>query len=169
MNQEKGLTCADVMVPPDSQLRIDPDESIATAFRLIRDKRVRFLPAVHADGRYAGVFSAPTLLRLILPRAATIGLTSEGRLPLDHLGFMSLSRSDFTEQLERLKDEKVADNLSNPANIPVAAPSTPIMEGIFLIHKFKRHLMLVEPESGRFVGSVSPNSLLDNVLGQDSA
>lgn len=170
MNREKGLTCADVMVPPDMQKTIHPDESIATAFRMIKDSRIRFLPAVREDGTYVGVFSAPTLLRLILPKAATIGMSSESsRLNLDHLSFMSLSRTDFAEQLDHLRTEKVADNLSNPANIPVAAPNTPIMEGIFMIHKFKRHLMLVEPGSKRFVGTVSPNSLLDSVLGQDPA
>lgn len=170
MNREKGLTCADVMVSPEMQNRVDPEESVATAFRMIKNHRIRFLPAVRPDGTYVGVFSAPTLLKLILPQAATIGLHStSSRLNLEHLSFMSLSRADFTEQLERLKTEKIADNLSNPANIPVAAPDTPVMEGIFLIHKYKRHLMLVEPETRRFVGSVSPNSLLDSVLGDDSA
>ena len=170
MNREKGLTCADVMVPPEMQKTIHPDESIATAFRMIKDSRMRFLPAVREDGTYVGVFSAPTLLKLILPKAATIGMMPQAsRLKLNHLGFMNLSHSDFAEQLERLRSEKVSDNLSNPANIPVATPETAIMEGIFLIHKFKRHLMLVEPETKRFAGSVSPNSLLDSVLGQDLA
>ncbi len=38
------------------------------------------------------------------------------------------------------------------------------MEGIFLLYKYKRHLILVEPETNRFIGTVSANSLLDHVL-----
>ena len=38
------------------------------------------------------------------------------------------------------------------------------MEGIFLIHQYKRHVILVEPQTNRFVGTLSANSLLDHVL-----
>ena len=31
------------------------------------------------------------------------------------------------------------------------------MEGIFLYYKFKRHVVIVEPKTGRFVGTVSSN------------
>ncbi|MCV6596759.1 MAG: CBS domain-containing protein [Mangrovicoccus sp.] len=161
-----GLTCSDVMLPPEHQQTIGPDDSIATAFNVIKKSRARFLPVVDENGVYLGVFTSPTLLKLILPKAATIGMGSEStRVALDNLGFMSLSKSDFDDQLEHLKLEKVSDNMSNPANIPVAAPDTPIMEGIFLIYKFKRHVILVDPKTKRFVGTVSPNSLLDHVLG----
>lgn len=160
-----GLTCLDVMVPTERQRTIHPDESVATAFNLIKNSRARFLPVVDENGKYVGVFTAPTLLKLILPRAATIGMGAEAtRVPMGSLGFMNLSKSDFDAQIELLKDEKVSDNLSNPANIPVTAPDTPVMEGIFLVYKFKRHVILVEPETNRFVGTVSANSLLDHVL-----
>ncbi|PIE36458.1 MAG: hypothetical protein CSA54_04355 [Gammaproteobacteria bacterium] len=154
------------MVDPEHQLRIHRDENIATAFSIIREKRSRFLPVINDDGSYVGVFSAPTLLKLILPRAVTIDMVRDNsRLHLSHLQFMRLTRADFHAQLDHLKNEKVSDHLSNPDNIPVAAPDTPVMEGIFMIYKFKRHLMLVDPDNQQFVGSVSPNSLLANVLG----
>lgn len=160
-----GLTCFDVMVPPEQQHTILPDESVAKAFQIIKSSRARFLPVVERDGTYVGVFTAPTLLKLILPKAATIGMSSEtARVPIEHLGFMSLTKADFDAQLERLRHEKVSDNLSNPANIPVTAPDTPVMEGIFLVWKYKRHVILVEPRTNRFVGTVSANSLLDHIL-----
>ena len=160
-----GLTCYDVMVPPEVQKTILPDESVATAFNIIRRSRARFLPVVDSDGTYVGVFTAPTLLKLILPKAATIGLNDDAsRVAIDSLSFMNLTRDDFEQQLDRLKTEKVRDNMSRPSNIPVAAPDTPVMEGIFLIYKYKRHVILVEPETNRFVGTVSANSLLDRAL-----
>ncbi|RBW62697.1 hypothetical protein DS906_01495 [Ruegeria sp. A3M17] len=160
-----GLTCYDVMVPQEVQKTILPDESIATAFNIIRGSRARFLPVVAEDGTYVGVFTAPTLLKLILPKAATIGLNDDAsRVAIDSLSFMNLTREDFEQQMERLKTEKVRDNMSRSSNIPVAAPDTPVMEGIFLIYKYKRHVILVEPETNRFVGTVSANSLLDRAL-----
>jgi len=162
-----GLTCADVMVDREIQQTIHPDESVATAFNIIKRSRARFLPVVDENGIYVGVFTAPTLMKLILPRAATIGLGPElSRAQIHSLSFMSLSREDFDAQLERLKGEKVSDYLSDPANIPVIAPDTAVMEGIFLIFKYKRHVILVEPGTKRFVGTVSPNSVLDHVLGE---
>lgn len=160
-----GLTCQDVMVPSDEQITIGPEESVATAFQLIKKNRARFLPVVDADGKYLGVFTAPTLLKLFLPKAAIIGLNdSTSRVAMGHLSFMNLDKEDFDNQLEALKYEKVVNNMSNPDNIPVAAPDTPIMEGIFLYYKFKRHVVIVEPKTGRFVGTVSSNSLLDRAL-----
>lgn len=160
-----GLTCADVMVSPDLQKTIHPDASVADALELLKKHRARFIPVVDDAGKYCGVFSAPTMLKLLLPKAATIGLNTDSmRVSMDHLGFMNLDRQHFSEQVKNLKAEKVSENMSNPSNIPVTAPNTPIMEGIFLAYKFKRHVMLVEPSSKRFVGTVSANSLLDKVL-----
>jgi len=159
------LTCQDVMVSPDRQITVTPDTSVRGAFQLFRKHRARFLPVVDEKGIYHGVFTAPTLLKLLLPRAATIGMNSEAtRVPINSLGFMSLTTEDFNEQLETLKDETVRDNMSSPVNIPVTAPHTPIMEGIFLYYKYKRHVVLVDPDTGRFVGTVSSNSLLEKAL-----
>lgn len=166
-----GLTCFDVMVPPEKQNTILPDESVATAFNVIKRSRARFLPVVDEAGRYLGVFTAPTLLKLFLPKAALLSPVGDlgkknrnKRGHLRNLSFMNLSEADFNEQLETLKHEKVSNNMSDPANIPVAAPDTPIMEGIFLIYQYKRHVILVDPETERFVGTVSANSLFDHVL-----
>lgn len=165
-----GLRCYDVMVPPEHQHTIHPDESVATAFAIIRQSKARFLPVIDKDGKYLGVFTAPTLMKLLLPKAATIEMGPEAaRGQLDNLRFMSLSKADFDAQLERLKGEKVSDYLSDPTNIPVAAPDTPVMEGIFLIYKYKRHVILVDPDTGRFVGTVSANSLLGHVFSDSPA
>lgn len=160
-----GLTCRDLMVSPHVQKTVGPEESVATALNIIKASRARFLPVVDGDGKYIGVFTAPTLLKMILPKAATIDLFSESaRMNLENLKFFNLSKEDFNAQIESLKDEKVVDNMSRPENVPVVAPDTPVMEGIFLIYKFKRHLVLVEPDTEKFIGTVSPNSLLDQVL-----
>ncbi len=161
-----GLTCRDVMVPPHIQKTVNPGASVASALLIIKESRARFLPVVADNGQYIGVFSAPTLLRMILPKAITIDLFNDAsRVGLEQLAFMKLSKSDFEAQVAKLKDEMVQDNMSRPENIPVVAPDTPVMEGVLQIYKFKRHLMLVEPDTKQFIGTVSSNSLIDEVLG----
>jgi len=160
-----GLTCADVMVPADRQHKLLPEDSAYTAFKKIRASRATVLPVVKADGTYVGVFTSPTLIKLLLPRAVTIQLGGDHtQRPIEHLGFFNLSRGHFDDRIPQLESEKIIDHLSLPENIPVIAPDTPLMEGMLMIYKHKRHLILVEPGSGRYVGLVSPNSLLDHVL-----
>lgn len=159
-----GLTCFDMMIPPDRQRMIYPDDTVFDAFHVLRESRARFLPVVHGDGTYAGVFTAPTLLSLLLPRAATLGIAAERATNFDNLSFYSMEKEDFDRQIDRLSREIVKDHMSDPSNIPTTAPDTPIMEGILLIYKYKRHLVLVEPKTNKFVGTVSANSLLDALL-----
>ncbi|MEM8553185.1 MAG: CBS domain-containing protein [Pseudomonadota bacterium] len=161
-----SLTCHDVMLPKDRQHLVYPENSVFDAFHIMRESRARFLPVVHKDGTYAGVFTAPTLLRLLLPRAATINLGwDDRRTNLGNLGFMSMEKEDFDAQIDRLHKENITDFMSDPSNIPTTAPNTPVMAGILLIYQYKRHLILVEPDTQKFVGTVSANSLLDRVLG----
>ena len=160
-----GLTCRDVMIPTERQKTIHADDTVAKALEIMRESRARFLPVVDENGGYVGVFTAPTLIKMILPKAALIGMSSESaRVPISSLSFMDLTKEDFQDRISQLNKERVGDNISNAANIPVTAPDTPVMEGIFLIHKFKRHVILVEPDTNRFVGTVSANSLMDHAL-----
>ncbi len=157
-----GLTCRDVMVSRDHQKTIHPDASVADAYAIFKETRIRFLPVVDDAGVYLGVFTSPTLMRMLLPQAVTIGRSESAMAAMPNLGFMSLSQENFEERVATLKNERVVDNMSNPDNIPVAHPDDPILHGIFMIYKFKRHLMLLEPGTNKFVGTVSANSVLDH-------
>lgn len=157
-----GLTCRDVMVPHEHQKTIHPDASVAEAYAIFKETRIRFLPVVKDDGTYLGVFTSPTLMRMLLPQAVTIGRSDSDMSAMQNIGFMSLSQENFEERVASFKDEHVVDNMSNPDNIPVASPEDPILHGIFMIYKFKRHLMLLETGTQKFVGTVSANSVLDH-------
>lgn len=162
---EHNLTCLDAMLPPRRQRRILPEDTVYDAFSVLRESRARFLPVVDKDGTYRGVFTAPTMLRLLLPRAASISVTGHAeKSNFENLGFLTMGKADFDAQIDGLHDETVADHMSDPANIPTTAPNTPLMEAIQLIYRYKRHVILVEPETGRFVGTVSANSIFDRIL-----
>ncbi len=158
-----NLTCKDLMLP--DQVILHPEDTVSKAFHLMRGEGMRFLPVVHDDGSYVGVFTSPTLIRLLLPRAVTINLGGkDAHKGLNDLKFYNMNRESFAEALKEIKDSPVKDHLSDPRNIPVAPPETPIMEGILLLHTYKRHVILVDPANNQFVGVLSINSSLRNIF-----
>lgn len=162
-----SLTCKDLMVEDQSILR--PTDTVSRAFHLMRTQGVRFLPIVAEDGSYMGVFTSPTLVKLLLPRAMTIELSGgkKSNKSLSNLGFYSIDEKTFHQSLAEEKDEPVINHLSPPANIPIVAPDTSAMEGVLLLHKYKRHVILVEPESNHFVGVLSINSVLKKMFDEN--
>ncbi len=163
-----SLTCQDVMIAPEEQILLHPNSPIDRAFKQMRHHGMRYLPVVEKEGTYVGVFTSPTLIKLMLPRAMTIQMG--GRNPnkgLHDLNFLNMDDEDFYTALDSVKDEPVKNYLSNPKNIPVAAPDTPIMEGILLLHKYKRHVILVNPDNNQFVGVLSINSALKQIFDED--
>lgn len=161
-----SLTCKDLMRP--NQVTLSPDDTVITAFKLILEHGMRFLPVVDNTGRYLGVFTSPTLIKLLLPRAMTIELGGkDAHKGLNNLGFFNIGEADFHQSLTDIKDEKVINHLSEKSNIPVVAPDTPIMEGVLLLHQYKRHVILVEPDTDKFVGVLSINAVLQKVFDKE--
>lgn len=159
------LTCKDVMVEDQCILR--PTDTVSKAFRLTRQKGIRFLPVVEEDGTYVGVFTSPTLIKLLLPRAMTIQMSGKDSKSLSNLGFYNVDEETFHHALAEEKDEPVVNHLSDPSNIPLLAPDTSVMEGVLMLHKYKRHVILVKPDSNQFVGVVSINSMLKKMFDED--
>lgn len=159
------LTCKDVMV--ENQCILRPTDTVSTAFRLMRTKGVRFLPVVAEDGTYVGVFTSPTLIKLLLPRAITIQMSGKDSKSLSNLGFYNVDEETFHDSLAEEKDEPVINHLSDPDNIPLVAPDTSVMEGVLLLHKHKRHVILVDPDSNRFIGVLSINSVLKKMFDEN--
>lgn len=157
------LSCRDVML--EQPVLLAPDDSVAKAFNLIREHGMRYLPVVDENGKYLGVFTSATLIRLLLPPSLTIKIggmdTDKG---LKNLGFYHMDREDFMEVSKELKNKKVIDNLSDVKNIPVTSPDTPLMEGILLLHNYKRHVILAEPKTQQFVGVLTIKSVLAHIF-----
>lgn len=157
------LTCRDVML--EQPVLLSPDDTVEKAFKLIRQHGMRYLPVVDDNGKYLGVFTSATLIRLLLPPSMTIKIggmdTDKG---LKNLGFYHMDKADFAEVSTRLKNINVIDNLSDVKNIPVTSPDTSLMEGILLLHNYKRHVILAEPDSHKFVGVLTIKSVLSHIF-----
>ncbi|MBS9778263.1 MAG: CBS domain-containing protein [Gammaproteobacteria bacterium] len=158
-----NLTCKDVM--SSEQVVLHPNDTVSKAFQLMRSKGMRFLPVVDEEGKYLGVFTSPTLIKLLLPRAITIEMGGRGtHKGLNSLNFLNLEEEDFCSSLSEIKTEPVINHLSDPKNIPVTPPETPVIEGVLLLHQYKRHVILVEPVTNEFVGVLTINSVLREIF-----
>ncbi len=164
-----SLTCRDVMISSDLQAVLRPTDTVSTAFQLMRKKGVRFLPVVDNDGKYLGVFTSPTLIKLLLPRALTIEVGGNDDAPqaLSDLKFYHVDKKTFHNSLKEEKDASVMNYLSDADNIPVLSPETSVMEAVLLLHRYKRHVILVEPDTNKFIGVVSINSVLKEIFDED--
>ncbi len=159
-----NLVCKDVM--NQNQLTVRPETTIIDAFNLIRKYKVRYLPVVNEDGTYFGVFTSPTLIRMLLPAAATIELASNqsSAMAVANLNFFEITPEDFADRLQNLADEKIGDHISDKRKIPIVSPKKGIMDGVMLLHKYKRHVILVEPDTRQFVGVLTINSVLGHLF-----
>lgn len=157
------LSCRDVMLK--EPVLLSPDDTVEKAFKLICQHGMRYLPVVDKAGKYVGVFTSATLIKLLLPSSLTIKIggmdTDKG---LKNLGFYHMDKEDFLEMSKELKDKKVMDNLSDIKNIPVTSPDTSVMEGILMLHNYKRHVILAEPETNQFIGVLTINSVLSYIF-----
>ncbi len=76
-------------------------DTIGTAADQIMSHRFRSLPVVDRDGRFLGMIGVGCMLRLVLPKAATV------KKGLNDLRYISSSLEDLRERLDRVIDQPV--------------------------------------------------------------
>lgn len=161
-----SLTCKDLMIPPERQAKLSAQATVRDAFYLMREGGMRFLPVIADNGDYLGVFTSPTFMKLLLPRAITIHLGGhDANKGLNDLNFYKLKDEDFYQGLKAVKDEPVLKHLSNPKDIPTTKANAPIIEGMLLLYRYKRHVILLEGK--KFVGVLSINAVMRHVFADD--
>jgi CBS domain-containing protein len=135
-----------------------PSDTLGKAASLILRHHYRNLPVVDEAGRYLGVVSSNCLLRLVLPRAATM---EEG---LEHLPFVNDTVEDLRERWQEALDHSVRECLDT--SVETVAPDTPLTETLLALYHNRTSLPVVERESGRLVGLVSHWSVGRQVMGE---
>jgi len=134
--------------------------SLAEAVDLLFRHRIKNLPVVDANGIYRGLFGIHTLIRQLLPRAATL---DEGA-GLTDLGFVHDTLDNLRDRLAAHLQEPVlqfADRTLQPV-----APDASIMETLLRLHRQRAVLPVVEPTSGRLLGIVTYWELLAKLSGR---
>jgi CBS domain-containing protein len=140
------MSCATIMTPDPVTLK--ESDSVAAAAAILLDRRFIILPVVDAHGRYKGQFGVFDLLRLMLPKAAT--LAEQDDL---HIGFIADTVEDMRREFASLQGKRVREHVRK--DLPVLRPDTPLMECLRLLYRSRCPLPVVDESTGRVVGVVS--------------
>jgi len=137
-------------------LTVRENDPLSEVVRIALERRIRSLPVLDAVDRYAGVVSLHRILELLLPRSATV---EHG---LADLAFVHDSLADLRAKLASFGQARVADYMDREAT--VISPDTQIVEAALLMFRTRENLPVVEPQSGRLAGLVSPWEILQRIV-----
>jgi CBS domain-containing protein len=152
------VTCQTVML--SEPITVRDTAPLAEAIDLLFRHHIKNLPVVDANGIYRGVFGIHTLVRQLLPRAATL---DEGA-GLTDLGFVHDTLDNLRDRLAGHMQEPVlqfADRTVQPV-----APDASVMETLLRLHRQRAILPVAEPASGRLLGIVTYWGLLAKLTGR---
>jgi CBS domain-containing membrane protein len=146
------VTCQTIMLP--DPITVLESAKLTDAIDLLFRHRIKSLPVVDADGLYRGLFGIHTLVRDLLPRAATLG----GDARLGDLAFVHDSLLNYKGRLtERLGEPVIqfADTTLHPLE-----PEMSLVESLLQLHRYHHNLPVVDPKTGRLLGFVTYWSVL---------
>lgn len=148
------MTARTIMDPDPVVLR--SSDTVETATQHLLSHRLRHLPVVDEQGRYLGIFGIFSLLRLTLPKAATV---EQG---LEDISFIQDELSDLAERLREVGGQSVVNSLRQ--DVPVVHPDTPLMETVLLLLRTRIALPVVDRASGRLLGMISSWRALEKIV-----
>ena len=152
------MTCQTVMLP--DPITVLESASLADAIDLLFRHKIKNLPVVNASGLYKGLFGVHTLVRHILPRAATLdGVTHMGNLAFVHDSLVNLK-----ERLSGQLDEPVI-RFADTALLPLA-PDMGLVETLLQLYRYRHNLPVADPHSGRLLGLVTYWGILAKLTGR---
>ena len=134
--------------------------SLTHAIDLLFRHTIKNLPVVDATGRYMGLFGIHTLVRHMLPRAATLDADTN----IGDLAFVHTTLENLKERLTGLLDEPVirfADTAIRPL-----APDMGLMETLLHLYQHRHNLPVADPHTGRLLGLVTYWGILAVLTGR---
>lgn len=132
--------------------KLSPDETVADVMKLYHKKNIDGFPVVDDEGKLAGFFSLQIMLENLLPVSASLG-------GIQGLGGVNLRAAPgIAKRLKKLQSVPVRELMSrNPAAVN---PDTALWEGVSILVETGQPVMVVEKESGKFLGMMDKYAAL---------
>jgi CBS domain-containing protein len=137
-------------------VKLRPTDTVARAVELLVEGRAVALPVVDEAGELVGMFGIDDLAKMLLPRAVTLGVGLEELADLD---FVADTLGEVRERMGEVCEEPVGRHLEGGRS-QTLDPDSSFTEALFLLHRLRRDLPVVEEETGKLVGMVSPWDVL---------
>ncbi|HKK28081.1 MAG TPA: CBS domain-containing protein [Gemmatimonadota bacterium] len=137
---------------------LSPGDTVSRAAELLVEEQLLALPVVEGD-RLVGMFGLHELVALLMPRAVTLGRGLEGLADLD---FVADTLEELRERLDHVCASPVRAHLESGRSRALH-PDSSFTEALFLVYRLGRDLPVVEEETERLVGMVSPWDVLETL------
>jgi len=137
-----------------------PHDTVARAAELLVEEHVLALPVVE-EGKLVGVFGLHELVELLMPRA--VRLMNQGLEGLTDLDFLADTLEDVRQRMDHVCGTEVGEHLERGSERTPLDPASSFTEALFLGYRLRRDLPVVEKETGRLAGMVSPWDVLERI------
>ncbi len=131
-----------------------PDQDVEEVIAVLRKNKIDAVAVVDKDGKLEGVFSIQILLENLLPVSVTTG----GDV---HVDVRVAAAPGVAKRLKKVKPLKVSELMDRKPN--AVTPGTPLWEGVKTLVRHGAPLLVVEAETGKFLGMVSEQSAVDEL------
>lgn len=146
------MPCHSAMI--EKPTTISPDETVEKVLKLMKKKKVEYVPVVDGKGVVQGLFSYEVLLKNLLP----VSLAGSDGL---NLGVTVRAAPGIAKRLKKVEALPVADFMKR--KVKAVFPETPIWEGVNHLVMHGPPLLVVENESGKLVGLITGESILEEL------
>jgi len=135
-------------------------DSLSQAVDTLFEHRIKSVPVIDSQQVYRGLFGIHTLVRVLLPRAATL---DEGS-GLTDLAFVHNTLDTLKDRLAQRMSESVLT--FSDASLAPLAPTVSLLETLLLLHRHRHSLPVADPATGRLLGIVTYWEMLARLTGR---
>lgn len=134
---------------------IRPDQTVEEALTIFKEKNIRNIPVVDADGQFAGMFGLHQVILSVLPKSVTM---QDG---LESLTFVVDAAPGIAKRLAKIHPMKISEVMST--DVEVAHCETPTIEALRIIATKGSPVAVLERGTNKFKGMISRKTLLDDM------
>jgi CBS domain-containing protein len=139
------MTCKHIMT--EARPVLQGDDSLEIGWHTLEKEKAHALAVVDGNGAYLGTFGLGDLLKVTLPRAASI------QLGLSDLSFADETLGDLRRRLHGAGGKLIKDHLDKET--PLVHPDMPILEAALLLAHGPSFVPVVEENSRRLLGIIN--------------
>lgn len=131
---------------------LSPDDTVGDALKIFKEKNIRNMPVMDADGTFLGLFGLKEVLQNILPKAVNMG---KG---IPNMDFIVGGAENVAKKLHKSHAHRVGDIMNkNPKTIE---PDSATWEALRIMVMHGSPVPVVEEKTNKFIGLISRQTLL---------
>lgn len=146
--------CSELMI--EDPITLAATARVTEAIDLLLRHGLHHLPVVDEAGRFVGLFGSSHVVRLLLPRAATLDGDAD-------ISFVHETLDDMRARVREAAGRPVADLTER--DVPVTHPDTPLIRGLQLLYHTRTLVPVVAREDRRLLGVLAYRRLLEHLKG----